>query len=182
VTSFGVPAICHIPLTKDKECYIIAIIRSCENLQMSCGEKLKAEIQKAGYRVTPQRAVILETIAHMEGHRSAQEVFESASDRLPGLNIATVYRTLDTLHQAGIIDLFSTSPDSMRFSLHDASNKHAHLHCKKCNRVFELSLEPFDQLIMEIKRDLDFAIDSNHLSFQGFCKACRQKEPSKDKE
>ena len=139
---------------------------------MSCGDRLKHDIQKAGFRVTPQRAVILETIAHMDGHRSAQEVFEIAQARLPGLNIATVYRTLDTLHHAGLVDLFSVSPDSMRFSLHDASNKHAHLHCKNCGSVIEVPLEPFNRLVMGIEREFNFTIDSNHLSFQGLCQDC----------
>ena len=141
---------------------------------MSCGDRLKEEIRKAGYRVTPQRAVILETIAHMEGHRSAQEVFEIASERLPGLNIATVYRTLDTLHQASIIDLFSSSPDPMRYSLHDDSNKHAHLYCRNCGCVIEVEMEPFDRLTLEIKRELGFTIDSNHLSLEGLCQECHQ--------
>jgi len=146
---------------------------------MSCGDQLKDQIRKAGYRVTPQRAVILETIAHMEGHRSAQEVFESASARLPGLNLATVYRSLDTLHHAGLIDLFSVSPDSMRFSLHDEANKHAHLLCKHCGVVIEVTFEPFDRLITDIERDLNFSIDSNHLSFQGTCQNCREAETSR---
>ena len=141
---------------------------------MSCGDRLKEEIRKAGYRVTPQRAVILETVAHMEGHRSAQEVFESAKGRLPGLNIATVYRTLDTLHHAGIIDLFTLSPDSMRYSLHDESSKHAHLYCRNCGCVIEVELEPFDRFAQEIERELGFTIDSNHLSLQGLCQECSE--------
>jgi Fe2+ or Zn2+ uptake regulation protein len=142
---------------------------------MSCGEELIAELQKAGYRVTPQRAVILESIAHMEGHSSAQEVYENASARLPGLNIATVYRTLDTLHEAGLIDLFSVSPDSMRFSLHDQANRHAHLQCKHCGCVLEVDMAPFDRLVSVIKGDLNFTIDSRHLSFQGICHDCNQR-------
>jgi Fe2+ or Zn2+ uptake regulation protein len=139
---------------------------------MSCGEELIVELQKAGYRVTPQRAVILESIAHMEGHSSAQEVYENASARLPGLNIATVYRTLDTLRDAGLIDLFSVSPDSMRFSLHDRTNRHAHLQCKQCGSVLEIEMAPFDRLVSEIERDFKFSIDSNHLSFLGICQKC----------
>jgi len=139
---------------------------------MACGERMKNEIRKAGYRVTPQRAVILETVAHMQGHRSAQEVFDTARERLPGLNIATVYRTLDTLHHAGIIDLFSLSPELIRYSLHDDSNKHAHLYCRNCGCVIEVEMEPFDRLALEIERELGFTIDSNHLSLQGICQEC----------
>jgi Fe2+ or Zn2+ uptake regulation protein len=79
----------------------------------------------------------------MEGHHSAREVYEMAQTRLPGLNIATVYRTLDTLHHAGFIDLFPKSPDTMSFAFHDDSNVHCHPHCIHCGRVFEVGIEPF---------------------------------------
>lgn len=141
---------------------------------MSCGDRLKDEIRKAGYRVTPQRAVILETVAHMEGHRSAHEVYEHARERLPGLNLATVYRTLDTLHHAGLIDLFSVAPDSMRFSLHDASNAHAHLYCKNCGVLLEVDIKPFKRLATELEHEIGFVIDSSHMSFQGLCHRCRE--------
>jgi Fur family ferric uptake transcriptional regulator len=149
---------------------------------MSCGERLKEEIRNAGYRVTPQRAVIMETIAHMEGHRSAQEVFEIARERLPGLNIATVYRTLDTLHHAGFIDLFPNSPDAMLFSMHDDDNVHCHLHCTNCGQVLELDIEPFRRLASEIERGCDFKINLNHITLRGTCSDCYKNDILKEKE
>ena len=140
---------------------------------MSCGERLKETIRKAGYRVTPQRAVILETIAHMEGHHSAQEVFEIAKERLPGLNLATIYRTLDTLHHAGFIDLFPNSPDAMLFALHDDSNIHCHLHCVNCGQVMELNIDPFYPLAEEIERDFNFKVNLSHITLRGTCSNCK---------
>lgn len=139
---------------------------------MSCGERLINEIRQAGYRVTSQRAVILETIAHMEGHRSAQEVYEIAQERLPGLNIATVYRTLDTLHHAGFIDLFPNNPDAMLFSMRDDANLHCHLHCIKCGRVEELNIALFRQLAEEIEQESDFKINLSHMTLRGTCLEC----------
>jgi Fur family ferric uptake transcriptional regulator len=155
---------------------IIANNCSYKVLQMSCGERLKNELREAGYRVTPQRAVILETIAHMEGHHSAQEVYESARDRLPGLNIATVYRTLDTLHHAGFIDLFPSSTDTMLFAFHDDTNIHCHLHCVRCGQVFEIGIEPFRPLAAEIERVSDFKINLSHITLRGTCSDCLEQE------
>jgi Fe2+ or Zn2+ uptake regulation protein len=142
---------------------------------MSCGEHLKADLRSAGYRVTPQRAVILETIAHMEGHHSAQEVYETARDRLPGLNIATVYRTLDTLHHAGFIDLFPSSTDAMLFAYHDEGNIHCHLHCIHCGQVLEIDIEPFHPLAAAIERDLHFKIELSHITLRGTCHECQKR-------
>jgi Fur family ferric uptake transcriptional regulator len=139
---------------------------------MSCGDQLKENLRKAGYRVTPQRAVILETIAHMEGHHSAQEVYEIAQDRLPGLNIATVYRTLDTLHHAGFIDLFPSSADATLFAFHDDTNIHCHLHCVQCGQVLEVEIEPFRPLALEIERDSKFRIHLSHITLRGVCSGC----------
>jgi Fur family ferric uptake transcriptional regulator len=143
---------------------------------MSCGEQLKASLRDAGYRVTPQRAVILETIAHLEGHHSAQEVYELAQNQLPGLNIATVYRTLDTLHHAGFIDLFTTSTNAMLFAFHDDANIHCHLHCVQCGRVFEIGMEAFHQLAAEIERDTQFKINLSHITLRGTCSDCRERK------
>jgi Fe2+ or Zn2+ uptake regulation protein len=63
---------------------------------MSCGQRLTHELRAAGYRVTPQRLVILESVAHARVNTSAQQVFAEARRRLPGLDPATVYRTLQT--------------------------------------------------------------------------------------
>ncbi len=141
---------------------------------MSCGEGLKDNLRNAGYRVTPQRAVILETIAHLEGHHSAQEVYEMAQDRLPGLNIATVYRTLDTLHHAGFIDLFPNSTDTMLFAFHDDTNIHCHLHCVVCGQVLEVDIDPFRPLAAEIERDSHFSIHLSHITLRGTCSDCRE--------
>jgi Fe2+ or Zn2+ uptake regulation protein len=145
---------------------------------MSCGEQLKSNLRDAGYRVTPQRAVILETIAHMRGHHSALEVYELAQNRLPGLNIATVYRTLDTLHHAGFIDLFPSSTDTMLFAYHDDSHAHCHLHCIHCGRVLEVETELFDSLAATIEQESNFKIAMSHITLRGTCITCQERRAS----
>jgi Fur family ferric uptake transcriptional regulator len=154
---------------------VILDAKHCNNkgLQMSCGDQLASDLRRQGYRVTPQRAVILETIAHLEGHSSVNEVFEMAKERLPGLNIATVYRTLEKLHDAGLMDLLSTSGDSMRFSLRDRSNRHGHLHCRICGLEFEIPAQHFRKMFDEIKDQYGFKVDGDHLSLGGICGECR---------
>ena len=139
---------------------------------MSCGERLAAELRKKGFRVTPQRAVILETIAHEGGHLSAQEVYIEACERLPGLNIATVYRTLDSLHSAGLIDLLSSGSKPVHFSLRDPSNPHGHLVCRKCERIFEINPEFVNRIVQEVKQETGFVIDAHHLTLTGLCEMC----------
>lgn len=143
---------------------------------MSCGEALAAEMRKQGFRVTPQRAVILESIAHGEGHQTVQEVFEAAHQRLPGLNIATVYRTLDRMHAAGIVDLLSSGTESVRFALRDAADPHLHLLCRCCGSVFDLPLKTIEGLQEQILRQRDFQVEEHHLTLGGICGRCLEAE------
>lgn len=139
---------------------------------MACGDELAIELRRKGYRVTPQRGVILETIAHNHGHQSAQEVFALASKSLPGLNITTVYRTLEMLHRAGMVDLLSTQADLVRFSLRDPQHPHYHLICRNCDEVLELAPTLIDELAAVLKRDHGFSLDGSHLTLMGVCHAC----------
>lgn len=146
---------------------------------MACGDELVSELRRKGYRVTPQRGVILETIAHNHGHQSVQEVFALASKSLPGLNITTVYRTLDMLHRAGLVDLLSTQADLVRFSLRDPQHPHYHLICSNCDEVLELAPTLIDELAAVLKRDHGFSLDGSHLTLTGVCHEC---EPGKSAE
>ena len=139
---------------------------------MSCGDRLTSELRRAGYRVTAQRAVILESVAHAGDHRSAQQVFDDARRRLPGLNPATVYRALETLHQAGLVDLYTDGGHSLRFSLRDAEHPHAHLVCSSCGREIELDSRLVSSFGKAVERRTGFEIDSHHLTLRGACSRC----------
>lgn len=139
---------------------------------MACGDELASELRARGFRVTPQRGVILETIAHNHGHQSVQEVYTQAGKSLPGLNIATVYRTLEMLHRAGLVDLLSTKADIVRFSLRDPEHPHYHLICRNCDQELELAPDRIDELANALKRDHGFSLDSSHLTLTGICQTC----------
>ncbi len=142
---------------------------------MSCGQRLEQELRLAGYRVTPQRGVILEAVSHDGGHLTAQEIFEHARTRLPGLNRATVYRALVTLHRAGLIDLLSNGSDLVRYALHDPARPHAHLICRSCNEIREIGPASVERLATALRRSSDFRLDVEHLTLVGLCARCAAK-------
>jgi Fe2+ or Zn2+ uptake regulation protein len=143
---------------------------------MACGEKLAEKMRAQGYRVTAQRTIILETIAHMDGHLSAQQVFDQAADRLPGLNLATVYRTVETLHEAGLVDMLDAQSEPMRFALRDPDNPHGHLVCARCGRVMDLGADLIEKLAVAVNSQTDFRIDHHHLTLEGTCQDCQLEE------
>jgi Fur family transcriptional regulator, ferric uptake regulator len=139
---------------------------------MSCGQRLTHELRAAGYRVTPQRLVILESVAHARVNTSARQVFAEARRRLPGLNPATVYRTLQRLQQAGLVDLHSNGGPVLRFTLRDPQHPHAHLACRECGRELELDSALLAPLQRTVRRRTGFSIDAQHLTLTGLCSRC----------
>jgi Fe2+ or Zn2+ uptake regulation protein len=141
-------------------------------LHMSCGERLARELRNKGFRVTAQRTILLETIAHKGGHLTVQEVYAEARKRLPGLNLATVYRTVESLREAELIDWYSPGSEPIRFELRDQENPHGHLVCRKCGAVTDLDLSLVEAFSEDIREASGFQMDCNHLTLQGLCKAC----------
>ena len=69
---------------------------------MSCEYELTKELSERGFRITPQRRVILHILRHANAHLTPAEVYEEARVSLPGLTETTVYRTLEFLAQVGL--------------------------------------------------------------------------------
>lgn len=130
-------------------------------------------IRQHGIRVTAQRVRILQALSNSKGHPSAQEIHEQASTWLPGLNVATVYRALYQMQEVGLVDLFSTATGVQRFGYRDPDNPHAHLICRECGVVLELSPGVFASLSRRLKEESGFDLDSRHIVLTGLCRDCR---------
>ena len=64
---------------------------------MTCHNPMLTSLREHGVRLTAQRALILEDLYHNPGHCTAEEIYARVGQNLPGLNRATVYRTLELL-------------------------------------------------------------------------------------
>jgi Fur family peroxide stress response transcriptional regulator len=78
-------------------------------------EQARALLLEKGLNITPQRVVITDYLLHTIEHPSADEVFEAVKERLPSCSRATVYNTLNTLTEAGIVRAFSPEPGKTRY-------------------------------------------------------------------
>jgi Fur family ferric uptake transcriptional regulator len=139
--------------------------------------ELTDSLRSRGLRITAQRAVILETLAAMNGHCTAQEVFDRAASRLPGLNLATVYRTLELLYQVGLVDVLTSATEVQCYTFRDGHHRHAHLVCRRCGRMLEADLDLVEKLRSEIENRSGFLIDDHHLALSGLCSDCAELEP-----
>src|SRR5271157_4614506 len=106
---------------------------------MTCHKAMLENLQQQGVRLTAQRALILEDLFHNPGHRTAEDVYQNVSQRLPGLNRATVYRTLDLLREASVVLTFPGPEGVTEFELiRSAQELHHHLVCRGCGAEYAL--------------------------------------------
>ncbi len=64
--------------------------------------RLQGELHARGYRLTPQRQLVLEAVTQM-GHATAEQVLAAVQQRAVAVNISTVYRTLYLLQEIGLV-------------------------------------------------------------------------------
>lgn len=143
---------------------------------MSCTERLTHEMRRRGLRLTAQRSVILETVAHARGHPTATDVFQQAHDRLPGLNLATVYRALEALQDAGLVDSIDSGRGQTGFALRDQDHRHHHLVCSSCGGEWEVGAETVSALAASLRRRHGFRLRTEHLTLAGLCRECAEAE------
>jgi Fur family ferric uptake transcriptional regulator len=134
-------------------------------------EKIEITLRERGYRMTPQREMIMETLFRTNQHLTAEQIYEELHMRTRALNIATVYRTLDLLVDEGLASRVDLGEDRISYaaSLH---GPHIHLVCRQCGSVSESDhslLEPLGKMLL---REYGFTADLGHLSITGLCQQC----------
>lgn len=136
------------------------------------GEDLARSLQGSGLRLTPQRLLILETLQSAEEHISAEDICARVRQTYPFVNISTVYRTLDTLRELGLVTSADLGDGSVRYHWAD-KGRHHHLVCQRCGTVLDLGEELTKELELAIDRHYAFRANLSHLTIFGTCRNCR---------
>jgi Fur family ferric uptake transcriptional regulator len=105
------------------------------------------------------------------GHITAAELVERCRLLDPDVTPSTVYRTLDTLEDLGLV-IHSHGPDGREEYHVGPETEHAHLQCDSCDRRWELSTTELTALREQLSRDRGFSISISHLTIAGRCAAC----------
>ena len=127
------------------------------------GERSLSEIlRERGYRLTPQRMIVLEAIEASDHHISAEEIHTKAHAGYPYMNISTVYRTLELLKELGLVA--ETDLGGGRLVYHPAGKAHHHhLVCRKCGKVQDIDRSVFERLRDEIRQKYGFDAVFEHM-------------------
>ena len=137
---------------------------------MSCITILKEK----GFKLTPQRRLILEFIHDKDTHLTTEEIIKFVDARAPGVDKSTVYRTLDLLEESGCV---LKSETGGHFIYHHAEDgHHHHLVCRSCGRSIDCSEDIFSEVKNNLEEKYGFRADLKHMMVSGVCKECQSKK------
>ena len=129
------------------------------------------ELRARGYRVTPQRQLVLEAVTKLE-HATPEEICADVQRTARGVNISTIYRALELLEDLGLVTHTHLGHGAPRYHL-AAEAKHVHLLCSGCGRVTQIGPEEVSPLVAALADKHGFETDVGHLTVFGRCAPCR---------
>lgn len=136
---------------------------------MSCTTTLRQK----GYRLTPQRRLVLDVLHGSEGHLTAEDILDKIEAVAPGVDKSTVYRTLDLFEQLGLV---VKSEHQGKYIYHHAEEGlHHHLVCRSCGKIVQCDTDVSEGLQKDLLRRFGFQADLKHLVIHGLCASCRRK-------
>lgn len=138
---------------------------------MNQPEDIVNKLSELGYRLTPQRIMILSAIENSNDHISAEEIYARVMAKYPHVNISTVYRTLELLKRLGLVT--ETDLGGGRVRYHPAEKgHHHHLVCQECGIIIDLDESLLTSLKDALLREHKFIADLRHLAIFGRCVNC----------
>lgn len=125
-------------------------------------------------RMTHQRELILDEMGRCKGHPTADALYERVKKKLPRISLATVYRNLEILSEAGMIRKLEISGRQKRFDRQ--LEQHHHIYCVQCHRVDNLKV---DTVSPESAAEIGYRISGCRIEFFGICPDCQRENGQK---
>ena len=128
--------------------------------------------------MTPQRQLVLDSVRTLQ-HATPEEICAEVRRTAPGVNITTVYRTLELLESLGLITHTHLNHGAPAY--HAAGgDEHLHLVCRDCGQVNEAPPTLIDTLVRDLAEQRGFTVDVGHVAIFGVCAQCRQQRDGTD--
>ena len=134
-------------------------------------EAIAGRLREAGYRVTPQRQLILDAVCRLGGHVTAEAVSAAVREVAPTLNQGTVYRTLNFFCEQGIVAATQRADGLSVYELAGA-RPHHHFVCRVCGASHEVPEQVLRPLFERAREGYGFMVEMEHISFFGRCEGC----------
>lgn len=123
----------------------------------------------AGLKNTPSRLAVLSVLKEKNNPLDVLQIFELTKDKT---DLATVYRTLETFLNNGLINRLEFGEGKYRYEI--KRKDHHHLICRACERIEDVEDKFMNKWENEIKVEKGFLVSNHSLEFFGVCKQCQR--------
>ena len=121
-------------------------------------------------KLTPQRLAVYQYLKVTLEHPSAETIYKALQPNYPTMSLATVYKTLKTLVEIGLVQELNVGEGNFRY---DANyHEHAHVQCVNCGKVEDIDFIDFSSLNNLVEEKTNYKIKFNKLFFYGECNEC----------
>lgn len=128
-------------------------------------------LRKRGYRLTPQRFMILSVIQEAEEHLSIDQITERVQERNPYVSLSTIYRTLELLRELGLVRENHLPGEQPHYEAAEGKAHH-HLVCRNCRAIIHLDNTLLGNLNEQLQEQYHFYNLTLDLVASGYCDAC----------
>jgi Fur family transcriptional regulator, peroxide stress response regulator len=136
---------------------------------------LAAKLREKGLKVTPQRLSIYGILLDTKEHPSAETIYEVVKSRMPSISFNTVYKTLSSLEESGLIKKLVVEENHYRFDAD--TSPHAHILCVKCNKLEDVPGD-YGKRAQAMREEFSLLYNRNlcgeELYFFGYCTQCAE--------
>jgi len=136
--------------------------------------KIESRIRHLGFRLTPQRELILRALARQGEHATFDSILEDVRRSSPHVSAATVYRNLESFSRYRLIHGNDVAGGKL-YELAGEENHH-HLICHKCWGDIKVDDSTVRKLFKQLDQQTGFLVLGEHYIFMGLCPECRRKE------
>lgn len=126
--------------------------------------------------MTPQRLAVASVIFFSSAHLSVGDLERSFAEEGTHVGTATVYRTLELLARAGLVQEHDFGEGFKRYEALPAEGHHEHLICVECGKVVEFSSERLERMNALIAEEHGFRHGHHRLEIYGVCRACQGRD------
>jgi Fur family ferric uptake transcriptional regulator len=134
-------------------------------------DDLAAALHTRGMRVTPQREQVLAAVRRL-GHATPEQL----SEAVPGVDVTTVYRTLELLEDVGLVRHTHLGHGAPAYR--PADDDHVHVVCHNCGAVVDAPRDLVDELASRLRAERGFTVDRSHFTVFGTCRDCGPEQSS----
>ena len=127
-------------------------------------------LRTAGFRITPQRQLVLEAVTQLR-HATPEEILGEVQVTASGVNLSTVYRTLEVLEQVGLVIHAHIGHGAPTYHVVD-DTPHIHLVCSRCRKVESIDGDDFAKYANKLENDNGFVVNISHVALHGLCNKC----------